>query len=102
MEFRLHANSLDAGGRVLGWAKLCARLVDWCHSASNKEAEALPNSALKALCIIAPDLKDWILKRILDWRKVTSMSDSPVRRAQGLRKIARRIKVKNGTWTAEV
>lgn len=68
LEFRLHRNTLDAK-RVVGWAQLCARLVDWCAKATDKEAEDLPKSALRALCqVIAPDCAPWILNRVRGWR----------------------------------
>ncbi len=97
IEFRLHSNSLDAGGRVLNWAKLCARLVDWCTKASDKETQALPKSALKALCIIAPDLKPWILERIRHWRGATKIRNTKSGTYVG-RMAIRRIKVIQGVW----
>ncbi len=71
VEFRIHRNSLDSN-RVLGWAKVCARLVDFCAKTSDKEISNLPKSALKTLIMIAPDCKEWIIDRVKDWRKVTT------------------------------
>ncbi len=74
IEFRMHRNSLD-GARVIGWTQLCVRIVDWCANASDAEAQALPKSALRALCeVIAPDCAQWILGRVRDWRKSTPKS----------------------------
>lgn len=68
VEFRLHRNTLDAK-RVIGWAQLCARLVEWSANATDKEAQELPKSALRALCqVIAPDCAPWILNRVKGWR----------------------------------
>lgn len=91
VEFRIHRNTLDAD-RVIHWAQLCARLVDWCARASDAEAQALPRSALRALCAIAPDLAPWIMKRVRAWRARTTQG--PTR--GGLYR--RRIVVKGGMW----
>lgn len=79
VEFRLHRNTLDTK-RVAGWAKLCAAIVTWCATASDKEAAALPRSGLRALMVIAPDSRDWILRRIKAWRGATSHATGVVRR----------------------
>jgi hypothetical protein len=68
VEFRMHRDSLDAK-RVIGWAKLCTRLVDWASKATDKDVENLPRSPLRMLCVIAPDLAPWILSRFKEWRK---------------------------------
>ncbi len=74
VEFRMHRNTLLAD-RVVGWAQLCACLVDWSARATDKEAQNLPKSALRALCeIIAPECKTWILHRLREWRKATAFS----------------------------
>lgn len=71
VEFRLHRNTLDTR-RVAEWAKLCERIVSWCATASDAEARALPKSALRALMVIAPDSKAWLMQRLRVWRKATS------------------------------
>lgn len=72
VEFRMHRNSMDAE-RIIGWTQLCVRLVDWCAKASDKDAQELPRSALRALCeVIAPDCAPYILKRVAAWRKATT------------------------------
>ncbi len=77
VEFRMHRNSLDAK-RVIGWTQLCVRIVDWCANATDKQAQALPKSALRALCeVIAPDCAPWILSRVREWRNATKMKPSP-------------------------
>ncbi len=74
VEFRMHRNTL-LGERVVGWAQLCAKLVDWCANATDKEAQNLPKSALRALCeVIAPECAPWILHRVKEWRKATKVS----------------------------
>lgn len=92
VEFRLHCNTLDAE-RVTGWAQLCARLVDWSAKASDNEARSLPKSALRALCIIAPDLKPWIMSRVKGWRTATT-----TKRYDRNGKSPRRISIKEGTY----
>jgi hypothetical protein len=104
VEFRLHQNSLDAGGRVLEWAKLCAQLVEWCLTHSDKEVQDLPKSALRILCIVAPSSRKWMLTRIRHWRGATKV----VTRGRGsltqyrVRATARRIKINKGVWQCAV
>lgn len=68
VEYRLHRNSSDAN-QVIGWAKLCARIIDWTIKASDKDVDNLPKSSIRSLMIIAPDCKEWIIKGLRDWRK---------------------------------
>lgn len=68
VEFRLHRNSSDAN-RIIGWAKLCCRIVDWTAKSTDSDVEKLPTSAMQALAIIAPDCKEWMLNQIQQWRK---------------------------------
>lgn len=92
-EFRLHRNCLD-GERLTGWAQVCARIVDWCAKASDKEAQNLPKSPLRALCdVIAPDCKPFIMNRMKGWRAVTS--------AKRNGRPPRRIKIKSNNWAIE-
>lgn len=80
VEFRLHRNSMNPD-RVIGWSQLCAKLVDWCANATDKEAQNLPKSPLRALCeVIAPELAPWILRRVTEWRKATKVSPYTKRR----------------------
>src|ERR1035437_8178230 len=67
VEFRIHANSLDPN-RVIEWTKIYARLVDWSIKSTNKNVKDLPKSAIRALCEIAPDSKEWIIKELKAWR----------------------------------
>lgn len=68
VEFRLHQNSLEPK-RIIGWAQLCARMVDWAAKSTDRDAQQLPKSALRTLTeVIAPDLKPWILHRVQLWR----------------------------------
>jgi putative amidoligase enzyme len=90
VEFRLHRNTLDLR-RVAEWAKLCERIVSWCARASDAEARALPKSALRALSVIAPDSKAWIVERLRGWRKATAHSGAK-------RPAPRRISNSGGTW----
>lgn len=88
VEFRLHRNTLDIR-RVAEWAKLCERLVSWCAKASDAEARALPKSALRALMVIAPDSKAWIMQRVKEWRKAT---------ARTTKQAPRRMSNAGGNW----
>jgi hypothetical protein len=88
VEFRIHRNTHDVD-RVIGWAQLCACLVEWCHKASDKEIDELPKSAAQAFAnIIAPSLKDWILNRIKGWRNDTSIKSG----------VPRRVRFRNGEY----
>lgn len=89
VEFRIHRNTLD-GARLTNWANLVTRLVDWCATHSDREAAQLPRSALRTLCEIAPDQKEWILHRIAVWRKVVNYKEND---------IPRRMSNKGGVWS---
>ncbi len=94
VEFRMHRNSLNPD-RVIGWAQLCAKLVEWCASATDKEAQNLPKSALRALCeVIAPECAPWILRRVQEWRKATAVSPRTQRR-----RVPRRISITDNGYT---
>lgn len=68
VEFRLHREFTNEA-RLLGWAKLCARIVDWSAKATDADVDRLPRSAARALSeVIAPDLADWILARLKEYR----------------------------------
>lgn len=84
VEFRLHRNTLDTA-RVAAWALLLAQIVDYAARATDAEVQALPKSALRALCVIAPASRPWILQRIAAFRDATSV-------------ISRRIIVWRGQW----
>jgi hypothetical protein len=88
VEFRMHRDTHDAA-RVIGWTKLCVRLVDWCVKSSDKDIENLPNSPLRSLCqMIAPDCSRWILSRIKEWRESTKFAG----------KFKRRIHIRGGKY----
>lgn len=82
IEFRLHRNVKgNDASRVINWAKVCARLVDWSVRASDQDVNNLPKSALKSLCnIIAPECKPYILERLKLWRVGTSIGQGTKRR----------------------
>lgn len=72
IEFRLHGNSLDSS-KVIGWTQLCVRLIDWCVKASWSEINDLPKSALAGFIkVISPDLKNYILKSVNEYKNSTS------------------------------
>lgn len=71
IEFRLHRNSAN-GWRVVGWTKLCTAIVEWCATHTDEDALALPKDGLRALCVIAPHLKGWVVRRVRAWRKACS------------------------------
>jgi hypothetical protein len=82
VEFRMHRNTNDVE-RVIAWTQLCVSLVDWCHNASDKEINELPDSALVAFAtIIAPHLRKWLLNRVRDWRQATCFANDGVRRVR--------------------
>lgn len=103
VEFRMHRNTMNPD-RVIGWAQLLARLVEWCATHTDADAQALPKSPLRALAtIIAPDCAGWIIHRIREWRKSTAFRKRN-RNAQGQftpggRKFPRRIRVASGAYT---
>ncbi len=86
VEFRLHSNSADTQ-QVLNWTKLLVRFVDWVAVHTDKEADELPKSPLRALCTIAPDMEKWIMSRMKAWRR-----EFP----NGL--LARKVRLVNGKW----
>lgn len=93
VEFRIHRNAKNPD-RMIAWAKLCAEIVDFAvYSNDNVVADfvKINTSALRVLCQVAPKSKDFILKRIKEWRNATKF-DHP----QG--HIPRRIKIVNGKW----
>lgn len=79
VEFRLHRNTSESE-QVIGWAKLCARMVDWAATASDLDVEKLPTSAIRALTIVAPDCRSWIVERLKAWRKETQRHTGVERR----------------------
>lgn len=88
VEFRLHRNTLDAD-RVIGWALLCARIVDWTAKASDAEAQrVIKMTALHALAVIAPKSMPWIIGRLRDWRKATAYR----------RGVTRTVRFREGRW----
>lgn len=70
IEFRLHRNSAN-GWRVIGWTHLCTALVEWCANHADADVATLPLDGMRALCVIAPHLKGWIVRRVKAWRKAT-------------------------------
>jgi hypothetical protein len=87
VEFRLHRNTLDVD-RVIGWTELCAAIVDYAARASDGDVRALPKSAIRALCAIAPDSREWILARLGQWRRATARK----------RRVTRRIAWRDGRY----
>lgn len=87
VEFRMHSNTKDAE-RLINWTELLVTLVEWCAKATDKEAQALPQSPLRALCVIAPSHAPWILARVKEWRvNTTTRRDWSSRRPQERRAI---------------
>jgi hypothetical protein len=72
VEFRIHKGSLDAE-RVAKWTRLLVRLIDWTARASDAEVNALPRSAARALGVIAPELKPWIMKQVQNYAQSTPL-----------------------------
>jgi hypothetical protein len=67
VEFRLHKNCLDPA-RLYEWARLLVQLVDFSKKATWDEVMALPSDSARALCIVAPASREFVVKRIRDWR----------------------------------
>ena len=100
VEFRMHQYVNKDHNEVIEWAKLCAQLVDWVAKASDREAMALPKSALRALCeVIAPLSKEYIINKIRAWRKMTKVKGRGKRKA---REVKRLIKFSSGKTALEV
>jgi hypothetical protein len=69
VEFRIHRETIDAE-RVIGWAHLCATIVEWSAGASQKDIETLPaNAAVALYSVIAPKSRVWIQDRLAKWRR---------------------------------
>lgn len=73
VEFRLHRNCTpNMTWRVIGWAQLCAQMVEYAAGATEAEIDKLPKSAARALAeIVAPQSKEFILKRLRAWHRAT-------------------------------
>lgn len=98
IEFRIHRNSLDAK-RVAGWAHLMAAIVDYANRSTDAEVAVLPKSALRALCQhVAPGSKAFILKRVAEWRSVTTAERGKKSDAAGNRIPPRRMGFVKGQW----
>jgi LysM repeat protein len=85
VEFRIHPNTTDAQ-RVINWAKLMVRLVDWAAKSTDKDLENLPKSPLRILCQnVAPELAPWIMSRVKEWRHETSRRNGLAQRLISLK-----------------
>lgn len=98
VEFRIHENT-NVAERVINWTKVCVRLVDWCAKSTDSEIKELPKSALRTLCIIAPDCKDYILDRIKIWRQCALKSPQILEGIGIVNCDKRRIRLVEGNWT---
>jgi len=85
VEFRIHPHTNDAT-RVINWAKLMVRLVDWAAKSTDKDLENLPKSPLRILCQnVAPELAPWIMSRVKEWRQETSRRNGGAQRLISLK-----------------
>lgn len=88
IEFRLHRGTHDAE-RIYQWASLCSNIVSWACKATKKEIAELPRSPMRALLVMSPDSKDYIIKRLKLWREKTTTIISIARRKKSfLRKMS--------------
>ena len=100
VEFRLHRGSHNAE-RIITWAHLCQDIVHWCINATNEDVAKLPKSSARALILMSPRNKDWILKRILGWRAATTATKAPIEDDVGNYKPRRIVSMKNGLYTVD-
>lgn len=73
VEFRLHKGTHDYK-RIYNWAVLCSDMVSFAKKCTNKQIERLPKSPARALGVVSPRSKHYILDRLKIWRKHTKAS----------------------------
>ena len=72
VEFRLHEDTLQRD-ELVNWMHLCVRIVEWVSGCSDKDVDALPKSQIRALMIIAPECKDYLLRKVKAFRQATGV-----------------------------
>ncbi len=100
VEFRLHRGSHN-GERLIMWASICQDIVQFACTATNADVDALPKSAARALCVISPRCKEWIIRRILGWRKATTATRNPVEDDVGNVRPRRIVSLKEGLYLVD-
>lgn len=100
VEFRLHRGSHNRE-RLIHWAYICQDIVDWCCKATNADVEALPKSAARALAVISPRTKGWVLRRLLGWRKSTTAMPEPQEDDVGNIRPRRIVSMKGGLYLVD-
>lgn len=100
VEFRLHRGSHNAE-RVITWAHICQDIVHWCINATNEDVANLPKSAARALILMSPRNKAWIIKRLLGWRAATTAGRAPIEDDVGNYKPRRIVTMKGGLYLVD-
>jgi hypothetical protein len=75
VEFRIHKNSHDPQ-RLVPWATLLSDLVSWVACHNDREADALPKGALRALVAMLPTHREYILARLREWKNETTANSA--------------------------
>lgn len=101
VEFRLHRGSHNAE-RVIHWAYICQDMVDWAIRSSNADVDKLPKSAAKALAVISPRCKGWVIRRLLGWRKSTTAGPEAIEDDVGNTRPKRLVSMKGGLYRADL
>lgn len=73
VEFRMHREYTFRPERLIGWVKLCTRIVDWTAKASDRDVRELPKSAMRSLAVMAPDLREWLTQRAQEYRQAVKV-----------------------------
>lgn len=75
VEFRLHQGSLN-GTKLTMFARLCASLVEWCHTHTDADLARLRGSAAEILDKVCPaeDVKAWRKRRVNHFRAERGVS----------------------------
>lgn len=95
VEFRLHRGT-HSPTRLIAWAQLCADIVQYAATHSDKEIAELPKSAFRAIMIMSPKSSEWLMSRLKGWRRATTVQRSRVRGIMGHVKAPRRVRLVPG------
>lgn len=74
IEFRIHENTLDSR-EVVYWTQTLARLVEWCTTATDEQANSLPDNPIEGFKIISPETVNWIEEKTAAWKKQFTRGD---------------------------
>lgn len=96
VEFRLHCNTKQRN-RIVQWASLLSHMVQWVATHTDAEADALPKSGMRALCVMVPEHTEWVIGRIKEWRRATQVSGER-NEESGEPMVRRRFAPVKGVW----